>query len=88
MTGAKLFGASVVADEKYEQWWPWDGVNWWEADFSPGDLYVVYGDVDRTKASLALLHKKYVEKHGSTLSEHESRIHPSVSELLATDTRN
>jgi uncharacterized protein YjbI with pentapeptide repeats len=79
MAGAKLYGASI-ADEK--TWW--DEVNWWEADFSRGNIstFDLDSDMNRTRASLALLHKKY----GSALTEQESRIHPSVLEHRATET--
>jgi uncharacterized protein YjbI with pentapeptide repeats len=80
MAGAKLFGASI-ADEGTSAW---QEANWWEADFSRADpsTFDFDGDVSRTRASLALLHKKY----GSALTDQERRIHSSVLEHRATET--
>jgi hypothetical protein len=79
MAGAKLYGASITDEET-----AWNEVNWWEADFSRAKIWTFDLDwnMDRTRASLALLHKKY----GSALTEQESRIHPSVLEHRATET--
>jgi uncharacterized protein YjbI with pentapeptide repeats len=78
MTGAKLFGASIIDEGP----WAWEEANWWEADFSRGSFstFDPEGDASRTRATFALLYKKYK----GALAEEESGIHPSVQELRAT----
>lgn len=74
LDNAKMYSASVVDADEVD--WLWENATWWKADFSESGWSIVDdGTANKTKATLALLHRKY----GQNLPDDKQQIHQSIS---------